>query len=403
VNQLTSVVSNKGTTPLADYRYTLGASGQRLKVTELNGRTVTYAYENIYRLVSETISNVSTTTGSTPNNGNGNVNYSYDAVGNRVARQSTIAAVTSETTINYDNNDRLVADSYDNNGNTIESQGRKYGYGGEQWDADLGLYYNRTRYLDVDQGRFWTSDSFEGEIEELLSLHKYLYAGLDPINKIDPSGNSFVEKGTTLAAKGVLTTGNIIGRVVPVIYLASLKSVFFLFANATKIEFYTDLSFLASLFIEISTSAMLDNFDKIEFARPKEQGNPGEWVERKIGANAVDYQVIDDFREGNATSIKTVSGISETASLRSIEKHASDLRKLKNIIPKPDKPELPIIEACKVTAKTLFVVIPENQSDYLRSARFVSKIRNIQSNNSIILRIVTLRGWNPSGPKIGGK
>jgi hypothetical protein len=54
------------------------------------------------------------------------VNYSYDAVGNRVARQSTIAAVTNETTINYDNNDRLVADSYDNNGNTIKSQGRAY-------------------------------------------------------------------------------------------------------------------------------------------------------------------------------------------------------------------------------------------------------------------------------------
>jgi RHS repeat-associated protein len=107
----------------------------------------------------------------------------------RVARQSTIAAVTSETTINYDNNDRLVADSYDNNGNTIESQGRKYRYAGEQWDADLGLYYNCTRYLDVDQGRFWTSDSFEGEVKDPLSLHKYLYGNANPVGNVDPSGS----------------------------------------------------------------------------------------------------------------------------------------------------------------------------------------------------------------------
>jgi RHS repeat-associated protein len=51
----------------------------------------------------------------------------------------------------------------------IESQGRKYRYVGEQWDADLGLYYNRTRYLDVDQGRFWTSDSFEGEVKAIIA------------------------------------------------------------------------------------------------------------------------------------------------------------------------------------------------------------------------------------------
>jgi hypothetical protein len=48
VNQLTSVVSKKGTTTLADYRYTLGASGQQLK-TELSGCIVTYAYDNIYQ------------------------------------------------------------------------------------------------------------------------------------------------------------------------------------------------------------------------------------------------------------------------------------------------------------------------------------------------------------------
>lgn len=64
-----------------------------------------------------------------------------------------------------------------------------YLYAGEQWDADLGLYYNRARYLNTDTGRFWSQDSYEGNNQEPLSLHKYLYVHGNPVNDIDPSGN----------------------------------------------------------------------------------------------------------------------------------------------------------------------------------------------------------------------
>lgn len=57
-----------------------------------------------------------------------------------------------------------------------------------QSDFDLGLYYNRARYLDVNRGRFWSQDSFEGTNKEPLSLHKYLYAQTNPVNNSDPSG-----------------------------------------------------------------------------------------------------------------------------------------------------------------------------------------------------------------------
>jgi RHS repeat-associated protein len=83
--------------------------------------------------------------------------------------------------------------NYDAYGILLEQTGSTpnlYRYAGEQWDADLGLYYNRARYLDVDRGRFWTSDSFEGEIEEPLSLHKYLYGNANPVGNVDPSGNA---------------------------------------------------------------------------------------------------------------------------------------------------------------------------------------------------------------------
>jgi len=34
-------------------------------------------------------------------------------------------------------------------------------------------------------------DSFEGDRQDPLSLHKYLYCAGDPINRIDPSGKEY--------------------------------------------------------------------------------------------------------------------------------------------------------------------------------------------------------------------
>lgn len=82
--------------------------------------------------------------------------------------------------------------TYDAFGILIASTGttpNAYRYGGERYEADLGMYYNRARYLNPAIGRFHTMDSFEGRNEDPLSLHKYLYAQADPVNIIDPSGN----------------------------------------------------------------------------------------------------------------------------------------------------------------------------------------------------------------------
>jgi RHS repeat-associated protein len=82
--------------------------------------------------------------------------------------------------------------SYDTFGSLIERTGsteNNYLYAGEQFDSDLGFYYNRARYLNVSTGRFISQDTFEGDLESPNSLHKYLYAENNSVNKIDPSGN----------------------------------------------------------------------------------------------------------------------------------------------------------------------------------------------------------------------
>lgn len=309
-NRLTSLSIGKSTTTLNSYSYALDPTGRRLSATERSGRVTTYAYDALYRLISETIS------GDPGAGANGAVSYAYDAVGNRLSRSSNIAALPSQS-FTYDQNDRLSTDTYDANGNTLTSSGasftydfenrlksansgaitivydgdgnrvaktvggvttqylvddlnptgsaqvveeivggqvqRQYSYGntivsqrqliggiwrssfygldghgsvrmltdsdgvvtdtydydafgnltshvgstpnvylysGEQFDPDLGIYFQRARYYDHQRGRFLSMDPFAGVLDEPDTLHKYLYVGADPVNLTDPSGQA---------------------------------------------------------------------------------------------------------------------------------------------------------------------------------------------------------------------
>jgi RHS repeat-associated protein len=94
------------------------------------------------------------------------------------------------TALNGNITDTYVYDTY---GTLITSTGNtanNYLYGGEQWDPDSGSYYLRARTYNPGTGRFFTADSFEGNNEDPLSLHKYLYVADNPVNNTDPSGNS---------------------------------------------------------------------------------------------------------------------------------------------------------------------------------------------------------------------
>jgi len=308
LNRLTAMTVGTTVQSLAGYSYTLGPTGNRTSVIELSGRTVNYSYDDLYRLTGETITN-------DPHAVNGSASYSYDPVGNRLNRTSSIAPVPSQAST-YDANDRLTGDSYDNNGNTISAGGNSYAYdfenhltalngdsvtyvydgdgnrvaktvggattnylidtnnptgyaqvveelqsgavvksftyghdlisqrcspltancslsfyqydghgsvrqltnasgavtdtydydafgnlishtgatpndylySGEQFDANLGFYYLRARYVNPSSGRFLSMDSFAGNEADPASLHKYLYANSDPINRMDPGG-----------------------------------------------------------------------------------------------------------------------------------------------------------------------------------------------------------------------
>ena len=321
LNRLTSMRNSCGTaapgcgpanTVISSYAYTLGPTGNRLSVAELSGRSVTYGYDDLYRLTSETVA-------SDPKGNNGQVTYTLDNVGNRLQLNSTLAAIVPSGLLSYDANDRVSTDTFDANGNTTINSGqtnvydfenhlvqrggvtvvydgdgnrvketvagvttsylvadqnptgyaqvldelqngavsRTYSYGlslisqkliangqgpffygydghgsvrfltdstgaitdtydydafgtlisstgstpnnylfaGEQFDPALGIYYNRARYYDQRQGRFWTMDTYEGYDDEPVSLHKYLYVYNNPVDNIDRCGKCVPSTG----------------------------------------------------------------------------------------------------------------------------------------------------------------------------------------------------------------
>jgi RHS repeat-associated protein len=114
--------------------------------------------------------------------GSGVVSF-YGSDGNGNIRYLTDSSGAISDTYNYDAFGDLIAST----GTTDNT----YRYTGEQYDANLGFYFLRARYMNPNTGRFWTRDSIEGNIYDPASLHKYTYAGNDPVNRTDPSGNQY--------------------------------------------------------------------------------------------------------------------------------------------------------------------------------------------------------------------
>ena len=81
-----------------------------------------------------------------------------------------------------------------------------YLYRGEQYDSDLMLYYLRARYFNPLTGRFVTRDPDLGRIKAPVTLHKYLYAGADPVNRLDPTGRGIIDYAVLVSVVAVQIT-----------------------------------------------------------------------------------------------------------------------------------------------------------------------------------------------------
>jgi RHS repeat-associated protein len=61
-------------------------------------------------------------------------------------------------------------------------------FGGQFVDANVGFHYMRARWYDSEGGRFVSPDPVEGLEHDPRTLHRYTYAGNDPVNMQDYNG-----------------------------------------------------------------------------------------------------------------------------------------------------------------------------------------------------------------------
>ena len=205
-------------------------------ITHTSSITSGFVYDGDGNRVSKTVGGVTTNYLIDTNNHTGYAQVVEELQGGAVTKQFTyghdlISQRCTQPTANcslsfyqYDGHGsvRLLTDAsaaitdaydYDAFGNLIFHSGttsNDYLYSGEQFDANLGFYYLRARYMNPTNGRFISGDSYEGRRFDPATLHKYLYAEGDPVNRIDPSGQVSVTEALVVAG-AIITASALIG------------------------------------------------------------------------------------------------------------------------------------------------------------------------------------------------
>ena len=175
-----TVTRNLSPVTLAVYSYTYRADGLKIAATEYmlnaNGSsdtvTLTWNYDALDRLIQE----VSVDAGNPGAPGNYTDKYSYDLNSNRTSEtiENGSGTVTDTTTSTYNADNQLTQSVDANNGTTTY-----------QYDANG----SQTQVVSPT-GTFTQQDSYTINPGDTANANLYLYAGADPVNMFDPSGES---------------------------------------------------------------------------------------------------------------------------------------------------------------------------------------------------------------------
>jgi len=298
----------------------------------------------------------------------------------------------------------VVTDTYSFSafGELLSHQGsdpNTYLFTGESFDFNTSLYYLRARWMDPSLGLFASMDPFAGDARDPESLHRYLYAALDPVNNIDPTGTTSVSESSfvtaqigQIASRISLFATSLYLRAITVILMTPLwLERFATFANKWEPRLVVGLGALE--FINQGTRALLRNTASL----PPGNGPRGVQIEEAAGVNlGGKFPKIDDFTNGVGTSVRSHdNGGSIDRLLSSIR---GDLRKIRGIenerLAGYDRlNQYRVIPAGQITAKALLVAIPETDAPLLLNPSLRAALATYSEEYEAAIRIVPVRGW----------
>ena len=276
-------------------------------------------------------------------------------------------------------------------------------YSGEQFDVAIDQQYLRARYYDAAVGRFNRLDPFAGDQTHPLTFHEYAYVSGDPVGYIDPSG----ELAGLIGGLGSFLTGmyirtlDVTARTLPALSAIAFQLQFLAHHVLTaipRIEFYLTATVTSLAFLEGATEAWIRNnqtMPNAAGATPQENWARGTALEGRTPANlGGNFEAIDDFRHGHATSVKTHGVATQERLVAAIRK---DLRAIDGIENRELRGTTNAgvfhrIRAGSIQSKGLLVGIPQNQAAWLTPA-FRQQITNMAQRFKTVIRVVPVRNW----------
>jgi len=118
---------------------------------------------------------------------------------------SSVRALTDETGATADTR---AYEAFGTKNVEVGSDPLTYGFAGEAFEGTSMLAYQRARWMDARVGRFEGMDPERGDELLPLSLNTYIYAGSEPVDQSDPSGDEYdmASIGAAIGADAVLST-----------------------------------------------------------------------------------------------------------------------------------------------------------------------------------------------------
>jgi len=267
-------------------------------------------------------------------------------------------------------------------------------------------------------------DSWEGTQTDPLSLHKYLYADDDPVNRIDPSGHmSYGELGTVMTKIAYL--GSRTYAAVNNAYWMSLVRVTPLIEKGMEAIFWADVALTTTIAgAEITSWALntaADLSTKINKAYSLNTtpipANPGQGSGGNIGYGYTIENIGGQQLEamggkyigGNVKGIDGTVGVAQGNVLVSFKAHdltddgllaaaKRDLRALSNLDPEAIKGTAVGGGAYQyegaVQGRIVVIGVPQSQARYIISPQFINAMRQVAEETKTMPIVRAVRNWS---------